>query len=590
MNYISLHNHSEYSVLDGLPKDKEYIQRAKEFRMDGISITNHGNLNNYSKVILECKKENIKPILGVEFYYVPSIKNWKEKKENLDNDKSLIASEKKKKNKEISKRNHLIVLAKNNEGFKNLCKLNYESSLAENFYFRPRIDFEMLCANKEGLIISTACIAGEIQQMIINKIDSQLVLKKIEEYKEIFGKDFYFEIQLLELEEQKFCNYEMINYSKKLNIPVIITTDSHYLKKEDQKTHQTLLLMNSKSTYEDLQKKQQGEEISGSVWEFGTKELYLKSYEQLKEAKNNYNPEISDKDFDMFCENTYEILSKISDYGIDTKPKMKDILPEVEDKTFYIRNKCYQELKRKFLYNEQYLERLEYELNVLREKGFNDYTLTIAKIIEIENEKGNITAPGRGSGAGSLVNYLMKITKIDPIKWNLSFERYLDINSCLCEDMFVSTEKGFKKIKDIILDDKIENINGGFSNIEKITKKDVSLIYKVYFENDFIECSGEHKFLVKRDEKEELIMAKDLKETDFLICEKYCKCGCGNKIEIKSHHGSYGVPDFLHGHNLNIKEIRDNFLESLGIKVLRINKKDLNDFDFDKFFEVNYGI
>lgn len=471
MRILNLHTHSQYSLLDGLNTVEGLIKKTKEFGLKSLCITDHGNMNVFGTLYAQCKKEDIKPIFGIEFYGIKSLKKWREFYAEKDGEKADKDSKEK-----LKKRNHIIILAKNAEGLKNLNKMIYESY--ENFYHRPRIDHKILEKYHEGLICSAACISGEIQKAIIAK-DRDAVENSICFYKDLFGKDFYLEIQFNEMKDQPMVNLEMLKLSRKHKIKTIITGDAHYLNKSDQATHQTLLLLQSKKTYKDL--------AEGKAWSFDTKNLSFKNAEQYLAEKKKYDPGISERDFSEMCENTLEIDEKIENIKVDTAVKMKDINPDISDKTEHLRKLCFKELKNKDL-DDRYSDRLDYELKVIKAKKMENYFLTVYDIVQYA-KKEMFVGCGRGSGAGSLINYLLGITEIDPIRHKLYFERFLSIDRADPPDIDIDFEDN-DKVKRYVLE-KYERDAAYISNYSTFQLygilKDLGRVYNIenqYFFDD----------------------------------------------------------------------------------------------------------
>ena len=448
---INLHCHSHYSILDSLSTTKQIIEKTVENELPGVAITDHGNMNNYGHFYLEAREAGIKPILGCEFYFLNSVKKWKEKKEEADNNKKITTKERKQIVKDISKRYHLILLAKNKKGFENLNLLIHESY--KNFYHRPRIDRKLLVKYSEGLICSSACIGGELQQAILQEKDTKYIDKLVNFYKDLFKDDYYLELQINEMEDQKICNQELIKLSRKHKIKKILTGDSHYTNLEDQKSHQTLLLMNSKSTYEDLKNKKMGDMNSGA-WEFDTKRLYLKNYDEYNQDRLELDSTIGENIFNEMCENTFEIFEKIENYEIDNSVKLKDTNPEIKDKNKQLKINCLKKLEELKLHkNKEYKERLEFELDVIKQKELENYFFAVQSITNhAKNNMNMLIGPGRGSAAGSLVSYLLEITQIDPLRYNLYFERFLDVERYDYADIDIDFEDN-DKIKEWILEE-----------------------------------------------------------------------------------------------------------------------------------------
>ena len=386
-NFVHLHVHTEYSLLDGANRIKDIPKRVKELGMDAIAITDHGSMYGVMEFYKACKKENIKPIIGCELYIA------KRKMEDKDPLKDKT-------------RYHLTVLAKNNKGYENLSKLvSYSNTIG--MYYKPRIDKELLKKYSEGLIILSGCMQGEIAQALLLGNDT-----KAEEialwYKDLFKDDFYLEIQANGLEKQNIVNIKMINLARKLNIKLVATNDAHYMYKEDASVHEILLCMQTGKTIYDEDR-----------MKFGTDELYLKSYEEMEEAFKNVpeaiksTREIADK-----CELEIEFgNTKLPNYEISENMSHFE----------YLKKLCYEGLNER--YNEltdEIKDRIEYELNVINKMGFTDYFLIVWDFIKYAKENKIPVGPGRGSGAGSLAAYALKITDIDPLKYNLLFERFLN--------------------------------------------------------------------------------------------------------------------------------------------------------------------
>lgn len=386
-NFVHLHVHTEYSLLDGANRIKDIPKRVKELGMDAIAITDHGSMYGVMEFYKACKKENIKPIIGCELYIA------KRKMEDKDPLKDKT-------------RYHLTVLAKNNKGYENLSKLvSYSNTIG--MYYKPRIDKELLKKYSEGLIILSGCMQGEIAQALLLGNDT-----KAEEialwYKDLFKDDFYLEIQANGLEKQNIVNTKMINLARKLDIKLVATNDAHYMYKEDASIHEILLCMQTGKTIYDEDR-----------MKFGTDELYLKSYEEMEEAFKNVPEAIkSTKEIADKCELEIEFgNTKLPNYEISENMSHFE----------YLKKLCYEGLNER--YNEltdEIKDRIEYELNVINKMGFTDYFLIVWDFIKYAKENKIPVGPGRGSGAGSIAAYALKITDIDPLKYNLLFERFLN--------------------------------------------------------------------------------------------------------------------------------------------------------------------
>ena len=390
MKFTHLHVHSHYSLLDGLPKIGELLDYAKELGMNSVALTDHGALYGAIEFYKKAKEKGIKPIIGAEMYL--AFEKISQKRPNIDD-----------------KKYHLVLLIKNETGYKNLVKLITKAHL-EGFYYKPRIDDDLLKEYSQGLIALSACLQGKIPQLILtNKI------KEAQEtalfYKEIFGKDnFYLEIQNHpNLPEQKKVNDVLISFSKKLNIPLVATNDCHYLKKEDAEAQDILMLINTGADPNDP------ERLTMKKDDFSMK-TPLEMIEEFKEA-----PEA--------IENTQRIVDLCNfefQLGKTLLPKYE--VPEGKTADDFLAELCAQGLRKKYGENpkKEVIERLNYELGVITQTGFAPYFLIVQDFVNWAKQKRIVVGPGRGSAGGSLVAYLLNITNIDPIKYNLLFERFLN--------------------------------------------------------------------------------------------------------------------------------------------------------------------
>lgn len=421
--WVSLHQHTEYSLLDSSAKISNLIKRAKELGMKSIAITDHGVMYGCVEFYKEAMKQGIKPIIGCEIYVAS---------------KSMYIKQQDKENETY----HLVLLVKNKIGYKNLMQIVSKASV-EGFYYKPRVDYEFLKDHSEGLIALSACLGGEIQSNILKgnlEKAKNIALK----YKNIFEDGFYLELQYHGMEEQLKVNEELVKMSKELDIPLVATNDVHYIMKEDFKSHDVLLCIQTGKIVEEENRMR-----------YPSDQFYLKSPEEMYELFS-YVPEA--------LENTVKISEECNfDYNFHESKLPKFPLEEGIDSYEYLREICFKglfsryETFKKFIdrpfnideilvyKNEnkeaaELIERLNYELSIIKQMGYVDYFLIVWDFIRFANENGIMTGPGRGSAAGSLVAYTLGITKIDPIKYNLIFERFLnpdrvsmpDIDSDFC--------------------------------------------------------------------------------------------------------------------------------------------------------------
>ncbi len=386
--FVHLHNHSEYSLLDGACRIKDLIFRTKEMGQLAVAITDHGVMNGVIDFYKAAKKEGIKAIIGCEVYISP--------RSRFDKSKELDA--------EYS---HLILLAKDNEGYKNLIQL-VSLAWTEGFYIKPRIDNELLKKYSKGLIGLSACLAGEIPALLL-KGDYNGAKQLALEYKNIFENDsYYLELQDHNIKEQIIVNKGLIELSKETNIPLVVTNDVHYIYKQDSKVQNILVCIQTGRTIAE-----------GSNMGFATDEFYLKSEKEMRtlfydneEALNN-TVKISDK-----CNVNFEFDKVfLPHFNIDDGQDAFELLKNMSQQGLLDR---YKEE------NNTIKQRLEYELNTIKQMGYIDYFLIVSDIIKYAKVNKIPVGPGRGSAAGSLVSYCLGITDVDPIKYDLLFERFLN--------------------------------------------------------------------------------------------------------------------------------------------------------------------
>jgi len=396
MKFTHLHVHSHYSLLDGLPKIDELLDYVKELGMDSAALTDHGVLYGAVEFYKKAKTKGIKPIIGVELY--TAFERMQDKRPNIDN-----------------VRYHLVLLAKNKQGYKNLVKLVTAAHL-EGFYYKPRIDDELLANHSEGLIGMSACLQGKIPRLILAKKyqESEELAKK---YEQIFGKgNFYLELQPHQkIPEQQTANKKLIELSKKTGIPLVATNDIHYLRKNDAEAQDILMLINTGSDPNDP------ERLSMAQDDFS-----MLSPEEMEEFF---------KDTPEAIENTEKIVEQCNFNFELGKIKLPNFpVPESKTPEQYLTELCEQGLKKRFsdiadiglLQNIK--KRMGYELSVINKTGFAGYILIVQDFVNWAKQNRIVVGPGRGSAGGSLVAYLTNITNVNPIKHNLLFERFLSIS------------------------------------------------------------------------------------------------------------------------------------------------------------------
>ncbi len=388
-DFVHLHIHSEYSLLDGANRIKDIPVIAKDLGMKAIAITDHGAMFGVIDFYKACKANGIKPIIGCEVYVAP--RSRKDKDPNLD-----------------SKYNHLILLAKNQNGYKNLSKL-VSLSYTEGFYYKPRIDKEILQQYHEDLICCSACLAGEVNQAIL-KEDMEEAKKVANWYRDVFGEDYYLEIQNNGVKEQALVNQKLIELSRELNIPLVATNDAHYSRREDAYNHEVLLCIQTGKKMSDEDRMR-----------FDTDELYIKSPEEMADYFSNVPEAI---------ENTVKIADKCNvefEFGHTILPNY-DVPAGFKDHYDYLETLTNGGMHKRYgeTLTQELEERKNYELSVIKKMGYVDYFLIVWDYIHYAKTHDIAVGPGRGSGAGSIVAYAIGITDIDPIKYNLLFERFLN--------------------------------------------------------------------------------------------------------------------------------------------------------------------
>ena len=409
VQYVPLHLHTEYSLLDGAIRIGDLCKFCKEHNMPGVAVTDHGVMYGAMDLYIEADKINAKekekmsqdpeyhpqlfnPIIGEEFYV-------------HDGDIS-------ERNPNNNPRYHLVLLAKNNTGYKNLVKL---SSIAhiDGFYVKPRINFELLEKYHEGLICCSACLAGEVIQNLL-RTDYEGAKAVAKKYQDLFGEDYYIELQDHGLDDQKRTNPELIKLAKELGIKMVITNDSHYLKKEDADWHDTLLCMQTKSSKSETNR-----------FHFPNNEFYVKTVDELREAFRWMDGET----FSECIKNTVDICKKCS-ITVEWKAPLPDFpVPDGYTTDTYLEALVTQGMKRKYpkeKITKELQDRAKYELGIIQKMGFSAYFLITWDFIHYAKTHDIPVGPGRGSAAGSLVAYCLDITDLDPIEHHLLFERFLN--------------------------------------------------------------------------------------------------------------------------------------------------------------------
>lgn len=389
MEFTHLHVHTEYSLLDGSSKIKEITSRAKELGMKSLAITDHGVMYGVIDFYKAAKEVGIKPILGCEVYVAPGSRF----------DKQPGESE--------SRYYHLVLLAENNTGYKNLMKI-VSRGFTEGFYYKPRVDYEVLEQFHEGIIALSACLAGEVQRYLARGM-YEAGCEAAKRYEGIFGKgNFFLELQDHGIPEQKYVNPQLIRMSQELGIDLVCTNDVHYTYAQDADAHDILLCI------------QTGKKVTDeNRMRYDGGQYYLKSPEEMAELFP-YAPQA--------LENTCKIAERCNveiEFGVTKVPHFD--VPQGFDSWTYLNHLCNEGMKRRYPdADEEKKKRLEYELSVIHKMGYVDYFLIVWDYINYAKTHGIAVGPGRGSAAGSIVSYCLGITDIDPIKYSLIFERFLN--------------------------------------------------------------------------------------------------------------------------------------------------------------------
>ena len=388
-NFVHLHLHTEYSLLDGAARIDKLIDAAKNFGMDAIAITDHGVMYGAIDFYKAAVKRGVKPIIGCEVYLA------KNSRKDHDDAKNF----------------HLVLLAENDEGYHNLIKLVSSASL-DGFYYKPRVDKELLRKYHGGLIALSACLQGEIAQEILNGYGHDRAVELVQEYVEIFGREnFFLEIQDHGIDKEKIVRDALIKISRETGIGLVATNDIHYIKKSDSTAHELLLCIQTNTTINDEKR-----------LKFDSDEFYLKSPAQMYELF---------ADVPDACENTVKIAERCNvTFKFDEIHLPTFSIPQnfkCETEMDYLRELCHEKIFERYERpDEKIFERLNYELSVIEKMGYAGYFLIVQDFIEYARKNGIAVGPGRGSAAGSLVAYVLGITEIDPIKLNLLFERFLN--------------------------------------------------------------------------------------------------------------------------------------------------------------------
>ncbi len=403
--FVHLHVHTEYSLLDGAAKIKDLIQKAKNDNQPALGITDHGNMYGLIEFYKSCKKESIKPILGIEAYMAKDSVSDRPKRRSRVTDDSggtTQAGEK--------LYYHLTLLAKNNTGYKNLIKLSSKAFL-EGYYYKPRVDWDILEAHSEGIIATTGCLGGQVNQALLAG-NYDLALNKASRLQDIFGKEnLYVELQDHNLEEQAKNMNDLIKISKDLNAPLLATNDCHYTDKKHAKAHDALLCIQTGSMISETDR-----------FKFEGEEHYLKTSQEMRDVF---------KEMEEACDNTLQIEEMCNveiDFGKPSLPNFK-IPTKFKNEAEYLKTLVFNGAKKRWGNVDDVIKnRLKHELEIIGSMGFDSYFLITWDLVKFARSQNIRVGPGRGSAAGCCVAYCLGITEIDPIKYKLLFSRFLNIS------------------------------------------------------------------------------------------------------------------------------------------------------------------
>ena len=388
MSFVHLHVHTEFSLLDGACRIGSMMDRVKELGQTAVAITDHGVMYGCIDFYKAAKAAGIKPIIGCEVYVAR--RSLEDRVRGMDD-----------------KPHHLVLLCENRKGYENLCMLVSEAFI-HGFYGKPRVDLALLKKYSEGLIATSACLAGAVPRSLMSE-DYEAAKAQALELSRIFGEgNFYLELQDHGIEEQRYVNQGIMRISRETGLPLVVTNDAHYLRKEDAKMQDVLLCIQTGKTVDDTKR-----------MKFQTEEFYLKSEDEMRQLFPNC---------DEAFENTVKIAERcnldfvFNEYHLPSFP-----VPEGFTNESYFRKLCMDGFRERYPQQPaQYLERLEYEIGVISRMGYVNYYLIVWDFIRYAKENGIPVGPGRGSGAASIVAYCMHITEVDPMQYALIFERFLN--------------------------------------------------------------------------------------------------------------------------------------------------------------------
>jgi DNA polymerase-3 subunit alpha len=443
--FVHLHQHTQYSILDGAANIKKLLEKAKKLGMNALAITDHGNMYGAVEFFQKAKEEGIKPIIGCEIYVAP-------------------VSRLEKKGKESRSGHHLILLAKNKKGYHNLAKL-VTRGYSEGFYYTPRVDKELLKEYSEGLIACSACIGGEIPSTILSQ-GEEAGEKVLKEYIDIFGENLCLELQRHGLEEQTRVNPVLVKLAAKYNLKVIATNDVHFIEKEDYDAHHILICLNTQQDYDS----------TDTMMYTGNE--YFRSPDEMKELFSDIPEAVA---------NTQLVADMVEEYDIK-RDVLLPVFPLPEnftDQDEFLEHITWQGAKKRYPdFTDDLKERISFELAVVKDMGFAGYFLIVQDYIAKAREMGVLVGPGRGSATGSAVAYCLGITNIDPIKYDLLFERFLNPERKSMPDIDVDfDDEGREKVLDYVVktygEEKVAQIITFGTMATRMAIRDVARVLKL---------------------------------------------------------------------------------------------------------------
>lgn len=492
--FVGIHNHSAFSFQDGIASPEELVLSAKENGLKSLAITEHGHCHSHAQFYFACKKHAFKGIMGVEAYVIHSISEWAELRERMrleraarksaivessDIDMEAVSLEDRAARRVLSRKGHLVMLAKNQRGLSNIYQIVHRAH-RDGYYMKPRADKEMLSKFAGDIVASSACMGGVISnkcwQFMRNEIEWKEIVREAIEFDEIFGRgNFFLELQFNEHENQKFINDCMIRLNRETGIPLSVSTDAHYVKPDDWKTQQVVHMLMSHRSKRPLTMGSLPEE-----YDFKVRSLFVKSANDMYESYLRWNPELPRDAVDSAFANVILIDSMIEEYTPDTSPRLPTL--PYDDPMREMASRALDALKARGLASdERYTKRFLYEISVIRDKGIAPYFLVVQQIVDRVKQE-MLIGPGRGSAAGSLLCYLLGITNIDPIEHKLMFERFINVDRMELPDIDLDFED-VDRVKDVLRGmfgkDNVACISAYGTNQIKGLLKDVGRIYDI---------------------------------------------------------------------------------------------------------------